>query len=58
MKFDLKLVSKIFELKGMIDSMTDLVSYDDQYNNPMIDRVEEKMNELIQLLENGMESIA
>jgi hypothetical protein len=48
---NVKLIAKIYELKGMIESLTELVNEDEQYNYPMIDRLESKMSELVSLLD-------
>jgi hypothetical protein len=48
---NVKLIAKIYELKGMIESLSELVNEDEQYNYPMIDRLESKMSELVSLLD-------
>jgi hypothetical protein len=48
---DLKIVSKIYELKGMIESLVELADHDEQYNYPMIEKLESKMNELVSSVE-------
>jgi hypothetical protein len=48
---NLKLYCLIYELNGMVKSVSDLVDYDDNYNNPMIENIEVKMIEIIQEIE-------
>jgi hypothetical protein len=48
---NVKLIAKIYELKGMVESLSELVNEDEQYNYPMIDRLESKMSELVSLLD-------
>jgi hypothetical protein len=50
--FNIKAISKIYELKGMIESLVELVYQDEQYNYPMIEKLESKMSELVSLLED------
>lgn len=47
-----QLLYKFYELKGMIESLVELASYDDQYSNPLIDKLESKANELSKMLES------
>jgi hypothetical protein len=48
---NLKLYCLIFELRGMVKSVSDLADYDENYNNPMIENIEDKMKEIIQEIE-------
>ncbi|MCS0827830.1 hypothetical protein NX029_28490 [Cytobacillus firmus] len=48
---DLKLCCMIYELKGMVDTMSELAESDDRYENPVIDRMAKKIKELTDLLE-------
>jgi hypothetical protein len=48
-----KLCCLIFELNGMIKSMSELINHDEQYQNPMIENIEDKMKEIIGEIENG-----
>lgn len=46
-----KLYCLIYELKGIVQSLSDLADYDDSFNNPVIERIEEKTKEIIQVIE-------
>jgi hypothetical protein len=48
---NLKLYCLIYELRGMVKSVSDLVDYDENYNNPMLENIEVKMKEIIQEIE-------
>jgi hypothetical protein len=48
---DIKVLAKIYELKGMIESLVELADYDEQYNYPMIEKLDSKMSELVSLLD-------
>lgn len=48
------LISKIFELKGMINSTVELANVDEQYDYPMIQSIESKINEITAALEESM----
>ncbi|WP_256816713.1 hypothetical protein [Cytobacillus sp. Bac17] len=48
---DLKLCCMIYELKGMVDTMSELAESDGNYENPVIDRMAKKMNEITNLIE-------
>ncbi|WP_197204150.1 hypothetical protein [Cytobacillus firmus] len=48
---DLKLYCMIYELKGMVDTMSDLAENDDNYDSPIIDRMAKKMDEITDLIE-------
>lgn len=43
---------KIYELKGVIDSISELSNYGDEFDHPMIDTLQEKINGIVQLIEN------
>ena len=47
----MNLFLKIYELKGIIKSMVELASYDDEFNNPLIGEVEQKMREVIEIVD-------
>jgi hypothetical protein len=48
------LIAKIFELRGMIKSVVDLANGDEQYDYPMIESIESKINEITAALEESM----
>jgi hypothetical protein len=48
---NLKLYCLIYELRGMVKSVSDLSDYDENYNNPIIENIEDKMKEIIQEIE-------
>jgi F420-0:gamma-glutamyl ligase-like protein len=48
---NIKLYCLIYELKGMVKSASDLENHEDNYYNPMIENIEEKMKEIIQEIE-------
>lgn len=48
----MSLFFKIYELKGYIESMSGMAEYDEQYHNPLLDKVEVTMKEIIQQIEN------
>ena len=41
---NMNLYCMIYELKGLIESMSEMAAHDDEYDNPLIERVEAKMN--------------
>lgn len=41
----------IFEMKGIIDTMEEMSSIDDQWVHPCIDRLQRKINELVALIQ-------
>jgi hypothetical protein len=47
-----KLFCLIYELKGMITSLSELAEYDENYQIPMIESVEDKMKLIIQEIES------
>ena len=47
----INLYFKIYELKGLIESMSEIAANDSEYDNPLIEKVEGKMNEIIQTIE-------
>jgi hypothetical protein len=49
---NLQLYSKIYELKGIVESLSLLADIDENYNNPVIERLEEQMIKIIQIIEN------
>jgi hypothetical protein len=48
---NIKLYCLIYELKGMVKSVSELADHDDNYHNPMIENIEDKMKEIIQEIE-------
>lgn len=50
---NIKLYGLIYELKGLIESMSEMAAHDDEYNNPLIDKVETKMNMIVIEIENS-----
>lgn len=42
---------KIYELKGLIESMSEMAAYDNEYDNPLIEKVETKMKEIVSEIE-------
>jgi hypothetical protein len=48
---NMKLYSLLFELKGMIKTLSELANYDENYQIPMIETIEEKMKEITQEIE-------
>ncbi|MGD6940950.1 hypothetical protein ACQCT6_02780 [Cytobacillus gottheilii] len=48
---DRNLLNRIFELRGIIKSMNMLASHDGDYDNPFIDELEQKMNEIVEIVE-------
>jgi hypothetical protein len=48
---NLKLYCLIYELRGMVKSVSELSDYDENYNNPMLENIEGKMIEIIQEIE-------
>ncbi|WP_282154821.1 hypothetical protein [Cytobacillus gottheilii] len=48
---DRNLLNKIFELRGIIKSMNMLASHDGDYDNPFIDELEQKMNEIVEIVQ-------
>lgn len=48
---NLKLYLLIYELKGIINTLSNLANYDENYQLPMIEDAEDKMKEIIQEVE-------
>ena len=48
-----KLIYGIFELKGIINTLSELANQDEQYNYPMLENLESKINELTKLVESS-----
>ncbi|USK56380.1 hypothetical protein LIS82_07880 [Cytobacillus solani] len=44
---------KIFELKGIISTLCELANQDEQYNYPMLENLESKINQLVNLVETN-----
>jgi hypothetical protein len=40
MNLDFQAISKIYELKGIVESLVELADQDEQYNYPMIEKLE------------------
>jgi hypothetical protein len=47
-----KLFCLIYELKGMVTTLSDLADHDENYQIPMIENVEEKMKDIIKEIES------
>ncbi|MEH7126025.1 hypothetical protein V7127_22700 [Bacillus sp. JJ1773] len=43
---------KIFELKGIINTLSELANHDEHYNYPMLENLESIINELANFKEN------
>lgn len=43
---NVKLYCLIYELKGMVKTLSELANYDENYQIPMIETIEEKMKEI------------
>lgn len=48
-----KLIYGIFELKGIINTLSELAIQDEQYNYPMLENLESKINQLVNLIETN-----
>lgn len=48
---NVKLYCLIYELKGMVKTLSELADHDENYQIPMIETVEEKMKEIVQKIE-------
>lgn len=57
-KEQFKLLCLIYELNGMVKSMSELVNYDDEYNNPLLEPLEEKMKQVMAAVETINEKIS
>lgn len=44
---NLKLYCLIYELKGVVKSLSEMADQDENYNNPVIEVLEEKMKEVM-----------
>lgn len=53
MQPEAQLIYKIFELKGIINTLSELANQDDQYNYPMLENLECKINELVKIIETS-----
>lgn len=47
MENNLKLLFKIYELNGMVKTLSDLADHDENYQIPMIENIEVKMKDII-----------
>lgn len=48
---NVKLYCLIYELKGMVKTLSELADHDENYQIPMIETVEEKMKEIVRKIE-------
>lgn len=48
---NIKLYCLIYELKGMISSLSELGNYEENYNLPIVETIEVKMNQIINVIE-------
>jgi hypothetical protein len=46
-----KLFCLVYELKGMVKTLSELANYDDNYQIPMIETIEDKMREITEEIE-------
>jgi hypothetical protein len=58
MNLDFQAISKIYELKGIVESLVELADQDEQYNYPMIEKLESKLNDVIRSLEDSIKTSA
>lgn len=58
MNLDFQAISKIYELKGIVESLVELADQDEQYNYPMIEKLESKLNDVICSLEDSIKTSA
>jgi hypothetical protein len=58
MNLDFIAISKIYELKGIVESLVELADQDESYNYPMIEKLESKINEVIRSLEDSIKTSA
>lgn len=42
---------KIYELKGLIESMSEMAEHNNEFDNPLIDKAQTKMKEIIEEIE-------
>jgi hypothetical protein len=56
MNLDFIAISKIYELKGIVESLVELADQDESYNYPMIEKLESKLNDVILSLEDSMKN--
>lgn len=47
----MKLYLKIYELKGIVESLSELANHDEEYNNPIIEKIESKMEQIVEEIE-------
>lgn len=50
---NVKLYCLLYELKGMVKTLSELTNYDDNYQIPMIETIEEKMKEIVDQIEKA-----
>jgi hypothetical protein len=46
-----KTLSKIHQLKGMIDTMAEMAETDNELDHPMIDKLSKTVNEIVETIE-------
>lgn len=48
---NLKLYGLIYELKGIVNCLSELADHDGNYENPFIEQIEGKVSEIVQTIE-------
>lgn len=51
MDMETKLINQIYELKGIVESLSLLAEFDENFNNPVIERIEVKLSEIVSGIE-------
>jgi hypothetical protein len=44
---------KIYELKGLVSSLVTITEHDDNMHHPIIETIENQMNQVLKLIEGG-----
>ncbi|WP_208592332.1 hypothetical protein [Gracilibacillus suaedae] len=52
-----KLYCMIYELKGIVNSLSDAASYDEQFDNPLLENVQCQVNEIVNHIEKPSKSV-
>ncbi|AIF45733.1 hypothetical protein [Virgibacillus sp. SK37] len=48
---DTRILALIYELKGIVTSLADLADLEEAYHNPLTERIESKLEQMINLVE-------
>lgn len=50
---DVKLISKIYELKGIVKAAVNMAEHNGEYENPFLDSIDSKVKDIIEQIEHS-----